>query len=164
VAATIIGYGGPSVPKDVNQRRDSAARWFAEELRRFLLQAGRPTLKELEDLSRSRLDLRILRPSTVNDHLHGKRARIPDWEWVFSFVTICRIYAERSHACLDELAGVPEWRHRWYIANRSCADTAPWPVTGAHVTDRDAAGEGATVRQGEPDGDSRRGHECGPGR
>jgi hypothetical protein len=134
------------VDRDVEQR-DSICRGFAEELGRFRTQAGKPTHKKLEELSKERPDLRILSHSTVNDVLHGKYTQIPEWEWVYSFVTICRAYAEQYHAGPDQLDDAEEWHRRWYVAMRSCRDTAPWPVTDS---------DGSRSECPDPDGSARR--------
>lgn len=114
--------------KHVNNARDEITHAFFEDMKRLHLQAGRPTLKEIEATSKQ-LDGRVLSRSTIHDILNGKRTRLPNWQVVSSFVAVCRIHAEQNEARLDQFATEEEWHHRWYVAGRSCTDTAQWPVT-----------------------------------
>jgi hypothetical protein len=150
---------GRAVDKNVEQR-DSICRGFAEELGRFRFLAGKPTYKDLEELSKKHPALRPLHHSTVHDVLECKYRRIPDWEWVLSFVTICRMYAEKRHARLDQLADVNEWNRRWYLATRSCLDTAPWPITAGPADPR-YAGDGDATHALAPAGRARAGAGTG---
>jgi Domain of unknown function (DUF5753) len=118
--------------KGVNGLRRQIELSFIEEMRRLHLQAGRPTLKEMEDISKQ-TGLRELPQSTTHDILTGKRLGIPALPLLISFVTVCRICAERTRARLDQLDTVEDWRERWYRASRASIDTAPWPVNAADI-------------------------------
>lgn len=119
--------------KGVNGHQRQIWRSFIEELRRLHLQAGRPTLKEMQDLSKRTEGIRELPQSTTHDILNGKRVRPPALSLLISFVTVCRVCAERTHARLDQLDTVEDWRERWYRASRAGIDTAPWPINAADI-------------------------------
>ena len=114
---------------DANNHCEAVSRGFVEELRRFHLLAGRPTLNELEALSKQRPGMRVLSRSTTHDILKGKRFRIPELAWVISFVTACRIHAERTASSVSQLADVTDWHTAVVHRQSSCAETAPWPVS-----------------------------------
>jgi hypothetical protein len=124
--------------KGVSEYRHQIWLSFIEELRRLRLQAGRPPFKEMEDISKQTAGIQELPRSTSSDILNGKRVQIPTLSWLISFVTVCRICAERTHARLDQLDTVDDWRQRWYRANRAGIDTANWPVHAADVFDAEA--------------------------
>lgn len=139
--------------KDIDRYQNAVSSEFNKELRRFHIQAGRPTLKEIENLSERLPGTRHLPHSTVSDILKGRRARIPEWEWLRSFVTVCRAHAEQTHACLDQLATVDDWRRRWYVAQLACVETAPLPVQTPGTGEARTAGRRRKSRRARPGGD-----------
>jgi hypothetical protein len=124
--------------KGVGEHRRQIWLSLIEEMRRLRLQAGRPTLKEMEDISKQTDGIQDLPSSTLGDILNGKRVRIPARSLLISFVTVCRTFAERTHARLDQLETVEDWHERWYRATRASIDTAPWPVNAADIFDAEA--------------------------
>lgn len=114
--------------KDIDRYQNAVSDEFSKRLRRFHILAGKPTLKEIEELSVDLPDIQDLRRSTVNDILQGKRTRIPEWKWLRSFVIVCRTHAERTDPSLGPLDTEEEWRREWRKAQIACVDTAPLPV------------------------------------
>lgn len=103
------------------------------ELHVLYLKVGAPPFSKLQKLSNQlaaeRSDVQYLSKSSINDTVRGKRVRLPDWPWVYSFVTVCHTYAARSRPPVtDHLADMAQWQTRWYRAKRACMPTAPWPI------------------------------------
>jgi hypothetical protein len=120
---------------------------LCDELDQLRLQVGGPRFVDLQELSlelkATKPGLRYLSKSSINDTVRGHRTKLPEWEWVLSFVTACRAYAVQTQApCADGLADVEHWKSRWYKAKRACIDTAPWPVTDAGPPDHRTGGPG----------------------
>jgi tetratricopeptide (TPR) repeat protein len=81
---------------------------FVDQLRQLRIQAGEPTLVDLEEQ-----DPTWLNPSTVSDLLTGKGTRVPDWERITAFVTACvRIGNTRERKMPPQETLLEQWRHR----------------------------------------------------
>ncbi len=76
----------------MSDARKTALTEFAGDLQRLRRLAGSPSLNQLADLAAG-LDPPLHR-STVSDKLAAKS--LPDWDFVVSFVTACRRFAQRS--------------------------------------------------------------------
>jgi tetratricopeptide (TPR) repeat protein len=82
---------------------------FAEELVRLREACGAPSLNEL--VARSAGWQYPLARSTISDKLNAKS--IPDWDFVASFVTACRSYAESAAIPIaSEVADLEVWDNR----------------------------------------------------
>lgn len=114
--------------------RHQLGRDFNQELRRLHLRAGEPAMMEMEKISKATVGIQPLSHSTAHDLLKEGRTRISAWPIVLSFVTVCRIFAERTHGRPEQLPTVEEWRQRWYRAKSAVIDTAPLPVYAHDLT------------------------------
>lgn len=119
----------------VTRVEDDAVRLLCQELKHLHVQIGEPQFLALQDLSQQMRaagsPIRFLSKSVINDTVRGKRRTLPDWEWVRSFVTVCRAHAERTQSpIVHKLAGEEYWHGRWYKAKRASMPTAPWPTSG----------------------------------
>jgi NB-ARC domain/Tetratricopeptide repeat len=93
------------------------ARRFGRDLVELHLRAGTPSYSALEIASKHHL-----RRATLSDRLNGKRAGLPDWPFVFTFVSACRALAEGSGLDLEDLGTVADWKQRWDSAKRGIID------------------------------------------
>ncbi|WP_431873444.1 tetratricopeptide repeat protein [Amycolatopsis sacchari] len=81
---------------------------FVDQLKQLRVQAGNPTLADLETQ-----DPAWLNQKTVSDLLHGKFARVPPWERVSAFVTACvRIGKAKKRVMPPDEILLEQWRHR----------------------------------------------------
>jgi hypothetical protein len=86
-------------------RRDALTR-FTDELIRLRTLAGAPSLNQLAVLT-AELEHPLAR-STVSDKLTAKS--VPDWDFVVSFVTGCRLYATNTGVPLAaDLVDLSRW-------------------------------------------------------
>jgi hypothetical protein len=86
-------------------RRDALNR-FADELIRLRTLAGKPSLNQLVKLTAG-LPHPLAR-STVSDKLTAKS--VPDWDFVVSFVTGCRLHAAKAGVALEaDAADLTQW-------------------------------------------------------
>lgn len=99
-----------STANDIAQR-------FVRDLVDLRLRAGDPSYSVLEKASRHEL-----KRATVSERLNGKRAGLPDWPFVFTFVNACRAVAEASGVNLEDLGTVADWKQRWDAAKRGVID------------------------------------------
>jgi tetratricopeptide (TPR) repeat protein len=90
-----VGELGHVHPLSGTAGRDAVTR-FVHELQRLRRLAGSPSLTCLAAVTDSHE--RPLPRSTVSDKLNGKS--LPEWNFVASFVTACRAYAEAAGASL----------------------------------------------------------------
>lgn len=114
-------------------RKDQAAGGhaaFLAELRDLHQRCGKPTYKQLADISEKlsefyplpqgeRYRLVTLSPAAISEILKGKRANLPKLEWVASFVLSCQQWAHRIGVATWDpgLSSVPEWADRWIAAD-----------------------------------------------
>jgi hypothetical protein len=107
---------------------DSAANEIAQRFRRDLaelhLRAGKPSYSALEKASKNEL-----KRATVSDRLNDKRAGLPDWAFVFTFVNVCRAVAEAIGLDLEDLGTIADWKQHWDAAKRGIID-ASFPGRG----------------------------------
>ncbi|MEV4837372.1 hypothetical protein AB0K05_22805 [Nonomuraea sp. NPDC049486] len=80
--------------------------------------AGQPSYGRMNRLSRAPGIPKELPTSTLSDILNGKRERLPDWELVSSFVTVCHRHAEQTGLPVAPLGTVPQWQARWLAARK----------------------------------------------
>jgi len=104
------------------------------DLRRLRLMAGSPSLNRLVALTAGLQ--RPLRRSTISDKLNGKS--LPEWDFVVSFTTACRMHAEQAGRPLpDDAVDLAGW------------DDAHWRmlrvVDRAHADERLAAAAKAEI-------------------
>ncbi|TYB49538.1 P-loop NTPase fold protein [Actinomadura chibensis] len=106
--------------------RAEALREFGEELRSVLDKAGSPPIRELVRTSEHEGGLR-LSATTVRDKLTGRSA--PTWEFVVTFVSVCRLLADKGRFPTDVPAfDLDHWRTRHTRLMRMlAAEPAPSP-------------------------------------
>ena len=97
---------------------DEIARRFVSDLVELRLRAGEPSYSTLE-----RASDHALKRATVSDHLNGKRANLPDWPFVSTFVTACRSIAQTTGLDLRDLGTIAEWKQHWDAAKRGIIDS-----------------------------------------
>lgn len=100
----------------------AAVRSFIADLNRLREEAGSPSLGRLAELSN-----RKLLKTTLDDHLSGRRSRLPTWELVAAYVSACRRAAELTGLNAARLGSLDDWniRHRAALAGDSAAR---WPI------------------------------------
>jgi hypothetical protein len=101
---------------------DLALESFIEHLNLLWAEAGQPSLNDLQRLSNN-----YLRRSTINDHLSGKRTKLPSWRFVSAFVSVCYQAAERTGLRSERLGSLEDWRNRYVEASRGISN-APCPI------------------------------------
>jgi hypothetical protein len=142
----------------VTRVSDDAVHVFCRDLKQLHLKIGEPKFAGLEkladELKAAGHITRHLPKSTINDIVLGKRVRLPEWEWVCSYVHVCRVYAERNVPAVKDLPGEEYWHMRWYRTKRASLDTAPWPVAGSSDSE--------DGREDFPDRPRRPGREVAP--
>ncbi|MFI7143798.1 hypothetical protein ACIBO2_02715 [Nonomuraea sp. NPDC050022] len=109
------------------EHRVAALRAFVDQLNELVELAGSPTLDKLRKLSKSTGVAglcRELAESTTHDILTGKRKRVPDWEWVSSFVTVCTMAAEQTGLDVQVMGDTQAWHQRWRAARGIRPDSA----------------------------------------
>jgi hypothetical protein len=105
---------------------------FIAELIGLREAAGQPSFGQMHKLSQTRGIPRELPPSTVSDVLNGKRERLPDWEFVASFVMVCHLHARHSGLLPEKTLGTLEhWNTRWLDARRGTHDPYATPADEA---------------------------------
>ncbi|GAA5074209.1 hypothetical protein HNP84_009469 [Thermocatellispora tengchongensis] len=118
---------------DEEDRRAARSR-FVAQLNELRSRAGAPSLPMLEKLSeRARQQghqRRVLAKSTTHDILAGRRAQVPEWPWVMSFVLTCQEAAEMNGLDPAALGSVHDWLARWSVARGEAPD--PSPGLGGH--------------------------------
>ncbi|GLW12727.1 hypothetical protein Misp01_78550 [Microtetraspora sp. NBRC 13810] len=99
---------------------------FVAQLNQLRERAGCPTFTQLHLLSKRGFPgegtRRELVPSTTNEILHGKRANLPAWAWVVSYLAACKDAATQNQ--LDVHVDTQRWFAHW----RSAQDTTPHPA------------------------------------
>jgi hypothetical protein len=88
-----------------------AAERLIADLNKLRLAAGSPSLGQLVRLSQRKLS-----KSTLNDHLSGRRAKLPPWRLVSAYVAACHAAAESTGLDLAKLGTLEEWHTRWVAA------------------------------------------------
>jgi hypothetical protein len=95
----------------------SALVGFFAELRRVWEEAGPPSYKEFEKLSKrvkgpADGEAQWLSRSTTQHILAGRRRKPPKWQWVSRFITVLREAAKE--ACVDpaRIGDLPEWKQK----------------------------------------------------
>jgi FHA domain len=76
-------------------------------------EAGQPSLGQLVRLSGHKFS-----KSTLDDHLSGRRARLPSWRFVAAYVEACHEAAKSTGLEPAQLGTTEEWRDRWLTALR----------------------------------------------
>lgn len=76
-------------------------------------EAGQPSLGQLVKLSGHKFS-----KSTLDDHLSGRRARLPSWRFVAAYVEACHEAAKSTGLEPEQLGTTEEWRARWLTALR----------------------------------------------
>ncbi|GAA4617359.1 hypothetical protein GCM10023195_77490 [Actinoallomurus liliacearum] len=130
--------------KDATRAGNDAVHVLCAQLNQLYLQVGAPAFSELQQLS---AELRTTHPgvhylskSSINDTVRGKRVRLPDWRWVYSFITVCGVHAARhGNSGADDIADPTRWKERWYRAKQGTLDTAPWSFPTVDLGDPSAA-------------------------
>jgi hypothetical protein len=122
----------------------SALESFFAELRRVWEEAGPPSYKEFEKLSRrvkgpADGEAQWLSRSTTQHILAGRRRRPPKWQWVSRFITVLREAAKEAGVDPARIGDLPEWKQKHEVIRAAMAtlelaraageDHAPAPST-----------------------------------
>jgi pSer/pThr/pTyr-binding forkhead associated (FHA) protein len=92
----------------------TAAESLISELNALRRAAGNPSLGQLVRLSQ-----RKLAKATLDDHLAGRRRRLPPWRLVSAYVTACHEAASSTGLDVRELGTLEEWYDVWKAALES---------------------------------------------
>ena len=106
----------------MESRHAAATQQFIKELNLLRLEAGNPSLGLLAHLSG-----RMLVKTTLDDHLSGRRARLPSWQLVSAYVSACHRAAASTGLSVENLGSVPDWYARYKAAMEGDSE-APCPV------------------------------------
>jgi hypothetical protein len=143
-----------------------AAQRLMSDLSWLRREAGNPSLGELVKLSQHKLS-----KSTLDDHLAGRRTRVPPWKLVSAYVSACQSAAASTGLDIERLGTLEEWHALWAAALEGDCDamssirlsssTLPGPGTVAvpemkvvdELPDHSDAGKTQILRgQGPPTG------------
>ncbi|WP_131738751.1 DUF5753 domain-containing protein [Actinomadura roseirufa] len=95
---------------------------FAARLEDAWFRAGPPSFDEAEKMSRKirmpvgEFRFEPLASSTIQEHVRGRRKRLPRWEWTASLVTTLRALAAGRGRNPDTIGTVREWKIRYEAA------------------------------------------------
>jgi tetratricopeptide (TPR) repeat protein len=88
--------------------QDEAARQFVSQLSELHRRVGKPSYARIKQASGHKLI-----KSTVFDNLHGKRVKIPSWDFVSAFVQACHQVATDTGLDPMRLGSVNGWKIAW---------------------------------------------------
>lgn len=104
----------------------AAVRQFVEHLNILRRESGNPSLGRLVELSEHKL-----LKNTLDDHLSGRRVRLPTWELVAAYVVACHRAAASTGLEVQALGGLRDWHNRYKAALEGNAQ-ASCPVNVQH--------------------------------
>jgi hypothetical protein len=90
------------------------------ELTRLRLEVGMPSLAEIARLSGGKFS-----KSTLDDHLSGRRAAIPNMRFTLAYVEACLRVARNTGIGVDRFGTMTEWEIRWKAAQAGAAAVSP---------------------------------------
>ncbi len=96
----------------------SAKDLLVSDLRRLRQESGYPSLNEIARLSQGKFS-----KNTIDDHLSGRRAGIPNWRITSAYINACREFAKSTGLNIDSLGTMEEWRVRWQSAQTGSTST-----------------------------------------
>lgn len=99
------------------QGNSSALEGFFAELRQVWEEAGPPSYKEFEKLSKrvkgpADGEAQWLPRSTTQHILAGRRRKPPKWQWVSRFITVLREAAKEAGVDPARIGDLPEWKRK----------------------------------------------------
>jgi hypothetical protein len=90
-------------------------------LKLLRLEAGNPSLSDLAKRSHGKFS-----KATIDDHLSGRRAGLPNWRLLSAYVTACHEAAESTGLSIENLGTIVAWRAYWAAAhNGDCTANSP---------------------------------------
>lgn len=129
----VAGEAGAVTARSMERDEVEVAQRFAHDLVMLHQLAGEPSYSILERASGHEL-----KRATVSDVLNGKRAGVPGWQFVASFVVACRKVAEQAGLDPDRIGTVDDWKRRWDAAKSASAGSPP-PEQAAGMVSASAA-------------------------
>lgn len=105
--------------------RSALERFFAE-LRRVWEEAGPPSYKEFEKLSKrvkgpADGEAQWLSRSTTQHILAGRRRKPPKWQWVSRFITVLQEAAKEAGVDPARIGDLPEWKQKHEVVRAAMA-------------------------------------------
>jgi pSer/pThr/pTyr-binding forkhead associated (FHA) protein len=116
---------------EIGNPQEEARDRFIVDLRRLREEAGQPSLGQLVKLSGHKFS-----KSTLDDHLSGRRSRLPSWRFVAAFVEACHAAADSTGLDVSQLGTIDEWRTRWLKAFRDPSRQASRPLQSSAKTQK----------------------------
>lgn len=112
----------PQRGKIIEHAHELAQERLISELKALRQGAGNPSLGELVQLSQQKLS-----KSTLDDHLSGRRRRLPPWRFVAAYVSACHAAAASTGLNVARLGTLDGWHLLWDAALKGDAE-APSPL------------------------------------
>ena len=131
---------GGAVAEIVEPSPCAAAERLIADLNWLRRDSGNPSLGQLVKLSERKPS-----KSTLDDHLAGRRTRLPPWRLVSAYVSACHAAAGSTGLDVERLGTLEEWHTRWVAASKGVLDAAspirkPASVASRTVSLADVAG------------------------
>jgi len=117
-------------PKIIEHER-TARELLIADLNSLRQDAGGPSLGQLVRLSQRKLS-----KSTLDDHLSGRRTRLPSWRLVSAYVSACHAAAAATGLDVERLGTLDEWHARWSTALKGDFEVENPPVESEDVDSR----------------------------
>jgi hypothetical protein len=129
-----------------------AAQVFVQHLVALWDAVGRPAPRRLEEISRSRHDAgkQRIKRSTLDDHIRGKRQKVPSWPMVLELLEICRGIAQSDGYSGLELGTSKEWLDAWRAAGHGVITEPPGQLRHVEILPARAASPPATTPASSP--------------
>jgi pSer/pThr/pTyr-binding forkhead associated (FHA) protein len=104
---------------ELEQSHGAAVESLVYELNSLRRAAGNPSLGQLVRLSQDQLAR-----ATLDDHLSGRRKRLPPWPLVSAYVRACHDAATATGLDARQLGTIDEWKARWTAALEGTVEAA----------------------------------------
>ena len=114
------------------EHEPTAIELLIADLNKLRRDAGNPSLGQLVRLSQHKLT-----KSTLDDHLSGRRTKLPSWRLVSAYVSACHAAAASTGLDGERLGALDDWHARWSLAFRDGdeeATAAVVPKNADHMT------------------------------
>lgn len=112
--------GRPGGGAKIIEHEPTALELLISDLNQLRRDAGNPSLGQLVRFSQHKLT-----KSTLDDHLSGRRARLPSWRLVSAYISACHAAAASTGLDVERLGALDDWHARWRLAFAEGNETEP---------------------------------------
>jgi pSer/pThr/pTyr-binding forkhead associated (FHA) protein len=123
----------------IEESHAQAVESLVSDLNSLRRAAGNPSLGQLVRLSEDKLV-----KATLDDHLSGRRKRLPQWALVSAYVSACHKAAATTGLDVRQLGTLDEWKARWTAALEGNVEAGS-PIKQPINTDGFAAIDNSTM-------------------